>query len=285
MSNQSGLKKQEDIRNTVRQGYAAVAEQSSCSGPTCCGGQVDTAEALAKAVGYGEEELAGLPQGANMGLSCGNPTALASLKPGEVVVDLGSGGGFDVFVAGRKVGPAGRAIGIDMTPEMLARARANAETYIQAAGFDNVEFRLGEIENLPVGDEMADVVISNCVINLSPDKPRVYREIARILKPGGRLAVSDIVLKKPLPEAVRNDAEALVGCVAGALLVEELKAIVEGACLTGLTLEEKPGYIQVMEDSKDHIATRVKDLLAEGESLGDYIASMNISAKKSDCCC
>lgn len=282
MSRNDDLAKQEAIRETVRKGYASVAvsKEQSCCGPTCCGGQVDTAEQLATAVGYSAEELADLPAGANMGLSCGNPTALAALREGEVVVDLGSGGGFDVFIAGRKVGPTGRAIGVDMTPEMLAKARRNQAAYTERTGLENVEFRLGEIEHLPLADASVDVVISNCVINLSPDKAQVYREIARVMRPGGRLAVSDIVLKKPLPAAIREDAEALVGCVAGALLLDELRAILRDAGLADTQFEEKPGYVQAMEASKDHIAKRVYELLEEGESLADTIASMNISARK-----
>jgi SAM-dependent methyltransferase len=188
MNHSAELEKQEAIRQTVRSGYAAVATGSSgaaCSGSTCCGGESDSAEALAQAVGYSKEELELLPSGANMGLSCGNPVALAGLREGEVVVDLGSGGGFDVFIAGRKVGPSGHVIGVDMTPEMLAKARRNVGTYISNTGLSNVEFRLGEIEHLPIANATADVVISNCVINLSPDKPQVYREIARVLRPGG----------------------------------------------------------------------------------------------------
>lgn len=283
MSRNDELQQQQAVRETVREGYARVAsadEAPSCCGPTCCGGQVDTAAQLAAAVGYGTEELAGLPEGANMGLSCGNPTALAALREGEAVADLGSGGGFDVFIAGRKVGPTGRAIGIDMTPEMLARARRNQAVYTERTGLENVEFRLGEIEHLPLGDASVDVVISNCVINLSPDKPAVYREIARVLRPGGRLAVSDIVLKKPLPQEIREDAEALVGCVAGALLLGELREIISATGLADASFEEKPGYVEAMETSKDHIAKRVNELIGEGESLADYIASMNISARK-----
>lgn len=283
MSRYDELQNQEMIRETVRKGYANVAasaEQQSCCAPTCCGGQADTAEQLAAAVGYSAAELAGLPQGANMGLSCGNPTALAALKESETVVDLGAGGGFDIFIAGRKVGPAGRAIGVDMTPEMVARARRNQAEYIENTGLDNVEFRLGEIEHLPLADASVDVVISNCVINLSPDKRQVYCEIARVLRPGGRIAVSDIVLKKPLPQLIRDDAEALVGCVAGALLLDELREIIADHGLIEISFEEKPGYVQAMEASKDHIAKRVHELVEEGETLADYIASMNISARK-----
>src|ERR1019366_6210252 len=177
------------------------------STPSSCGSNPVASEHLAKHIGYSPEELAALPEGANMGLSCGNPTALASLKPGEVVLDLGSGGGFDVFIAGRKVGAKGRAIGVDMTPEMLAKARKNIAAYRERSGLDNVEFRLGEIEHLPLAGKSADVVISNCVINLSPDKGQVWREIARVLKPGGRVAVSDLALFKPLRQEVREVEE------------------------------------------------------------------------------
>lgn len=284
------LAEQERIRDTVRSGYAAVAAEAegSCCGPTCCGGQVDTAEALAKAIGYGDDELSAIPDGANMGLSCGNPVALAGLREGEVVLDLGAGGGFDVFNAGRRVGPSGRAIGVDMTPGMVRRARANTAKYIERNGFDNVEFRLGEIENIPAADASVDAVISNCVINLSPDKPRVYAEIARILRPGGRISVSDIVLKRPLPREVAEDAEALVGCVAGALLLDDLRAIIAANGLVDARFEEKPEYVRAMVDSKDHIAKRVMELIPEGDSIGDYIASMDISARKPDAprrCC
>ncbi len=211
----------EKVRQAVREGYGKIAQKDAdcCSGVSCCGSNTEDATLLAQHVGYSAEELAALPDGANLGLSCGNPTALASLKPGEVVLDLGAGGGFDVFIAARKVGSAGRAIGVDMTPEMLAKARKNIAAYRDRSGFENVEFRLGEIEHLPVADNSVDVVISNCVINLSPDKPQVWREIARVLKPGGRIAVSDLALLKPLPSAIAEMMEALIGCVAGAVLV------------------------------------------------------------------
>ena len=193
------------IREQVREGYGRLPRAAGPvvrATPTCCGSSPAAAEELVKQIGYSAEELAALPEGANMGLSCGNPNALAALQPGEVVLDLGAGGGFDVFIASRKVGPTGRAIGVDMTPEMLAKARETWSTYRERTGLDNVEFRLGEIEHLPVADNSVDVVISNCVINLSPDKPQVWREISRVLKPGGRVAVSDLALLKPLPAEV-----------------------------------------------------------------------------------
>ena len=211
----------ESVRQTVREGYGHIAQKdgSCCSGVSCCGSNAQDSAQLARYVGYSAEELAMLPDGANMGLSCGNPNALAALQPGEVVLDLGSGGGFDVFIAARKVGATGRAIGVDMTPEMLAKARKNIASYRERSGLDNVEFRLGEIEHLPLADNSVDAVISNCVINLSPDKPQVWREIARVLKPGGRAAVSDLALLQPLPAEISKMVEALIGCVAGAVLV------------------------------------------------------------------
>ncbi|MCX5757839.1 MAG: arsenite methyltransferase, partial [Candidatus Hydrogenedentes bacterium] len=191
----------ETIREQVRERYGAIAAKpggSCCStAKSCCGS--GSPDALASTLGYAEGDLAAIPQGANLGLSCGNPTALASLSPGEVLLDLGSGAGFDAFLAGPKVGSTGRVIGVDMTPDMITRARRNLETYTKRTGLDNIEFRLGEIEHLPVSDAMIDVIISNCVINLSPDKPQVWRDMFRVLKPGGRVAVSDLALVQALP--------------------------------------------------------------------------------------
>jgi SAM-dependent methyltransferase len=215
-----------------------------------------------------------------MGLSCGNPTAIASLKPGEVVLDLGAGGGFDCFVAGPKVGATGRAIGVDMTPEMLSKARSNIASYTRQTGLNNVEFRLGEIENVPVADGSIDVVISNCVLNLSPDKERVWQEIARVLKAGGRVAVSDLALLRPLPEAVRKDVEALVGCVAGAVLVEETRRMATEAGLTDLVLTAKPHYIDAMTDWQDPLYRRIVESLPAGTKPSDYITSLDVSAHK-----
>src|SRR5215475_11409414 len=236
----------ESVRETVREGYGRIAEKdgSCCSGVSCCESNAEDSEQLAKYVGYTAEELAALPDGANMGLSCGNPNALAALQPGEVVLDLGSGGGFDVFIAARKVGATGRAIGVDMTPEMLAKARKNMGPYRERSGLDNVEFRLGEIEHLPLADNSVDVVISNCVINLSPDKPQVWREMARVLKPGGRVAVSDLALFKPLPADVLKMIEALVGCVSGAVLVSETERMAREAGLTEIRLTPRNDYVK-----------------------------------------
>jgi arsenite methyltransferase len=265
----------EKIRETVRQGYTDIAKgKSGC----CCGSS--SPDKLAGAIGYTNEELEVLPDGANMGLSCGNPTALAELKAGQVVLDLGSGGGFDVFIAAKKVGPIGRAIGIDMTPEMLSKARGGISMFKEKTGLSNVEFRLGEIEHLPAADSSIDVVISNCVINLSPDKQQVWNEIARVLKPGGKACISDLALKKPLPKEVLESAAALVSCVAGAVLIDETIKMVNQAGLTDIQVEEKAYSIDVMVDCNDPLYRQVKESLPQGAKLGDYIISVNVTAYK-----
>lgn len=273
----------DSVRESVRQGYAAIARGGTCgTGGGCCGvatGAPSAAE-LVRAVGYGDEEVAATPDGANMGLSCGNPTALASLRPGEVVLDLGAGGGFDCFIAGPKVGASGRVIGVDMTPDMVGKARRNVAAYRQQTGLDNVEFRLGEIEALPVADASVDVVISNCVLNLSPDKPRVWREIARVLKPGGRVAVSDLALVQPLPESVKADMQALIGCVAGAVLVDETRVMAAAAGLSDITLTPKPQYIDAMTHWEDPLYRRIIERLPGGSKTSDYITSLDVWAIK-----
>jgi SAM-dependent methyltransferase len=293
----------DSVRGQVREGYARIAQTGSWSalqqsasnaavadaaqgsacctpGGGCCGPATFTPEQLASAIGYSQAELAVAPDGANMGLSCGNPTAVASLRPGETVLDLGAGGGFDCFIAGAKVGARGRVIGVDMTPEMVSKARRNTAAYITQTGHDNVEFRLGEIENLPVADACVDVVISNCVLNLSPDKPRVWREIARVLRRGGRVAVSDLALLRPLPEAVRADLEALVGCVAGAVLVEESRAQALSAGLCNVVLRSKPEYIDAMTNWEDPLYRKIVATLPAGSRPSDYITSLDITAER-----
>jgi SAM-dependent methyltransferase len=207
-----------NVLDSVRSKYGAVAQSTLSSNDT-------GVKAVAEAFGYSAQELTSIPAEANMGLSCGNPTATANLRPGEIVVDLGSGGGLDVFLASKKVGPEGRAIGIDMTPAMIERARANAA----AGGYTNVEFYQSTIDRIPLPDASADCVISNCVLNLAPDKPAVFREIARVLKPGGRLAVSDIALKGELPEDIARSMAAYVGCIAGAIRMDDYRASLLGA--------------------------------------------------------
>lgn len=274
----------ESVRERVREGYAQIARESGAVGDArrggCCGGASFTPETLAKAVGYAAEELAALPDTANMGLSCGNPAAIAALRPGEVVLDLGAGGGFDCFIAGPKVGLAGRVIGVDMTPDMLARARRGLAAYRERSGLDNVEFRLGEIEHLPVADASVDVVISNCVLNLSPDKPQVWREIARVLRPGGRVAVSDLALLRPLPETVRRDVEALVGCVAGAVLVDETRRMALAAGLTDVVLAPKPDCVKALEGWQDPLYQRILAALPADTTPADFITSVDVSARK-----
>ncbi|MFA4966647.1 MAG: arsenite methyltransferase [Candidatus Margulisiibacteriota bacterium] len=211
--------KSKNIKQKVRENYGVIAKKSSsccCSAANepCCGSE---AKAASKAIGYSDKEISSVPEGANLGLGCGNPIALASIKPGEIVLDLGSGPGFDSFLAARRVGKKGKVIGVDMTPEMIEKARQN----VRKGKYSNVEFRLGEIEQLPVENNSIDIVISNCVINLSPDKAKVFKEAFRVLKKGGRLMVSDIVLLKELPASVKNSKKAYVGCIAGAVLKKD----------------------------------------------------------------
>lgn len=250
---------EETIRKNVREGYARVAQQQhSCCGPTtsCCG-SANIAETIARKIGYSDEDLTAAPEGANLGLGCGNPVAMASLQVGETVLDLGSGPGFDCLLAARRVGETGRVIGVDMTPEMLTRARENA----RKGRYKNVEFRLGEIEHLPVADNSVDVIISNCVINLSPDKPQVFREAFRVLKQNGRLMISDMVILKPLPEVIQQSVAAYVGCVSGAMRKEEYMTVVETAGFrdvkivkeTSVTLDclqNDPGARAIIADRK-----------------------------------
>ena len=207
-----------EIKKIVRDGYAkAVTQKTSCCSTSSCCGSTSKAKDMSKTVGYSDAEMNAIPEGANLGFGCGNPVAIASLKEGDVVLDLGSGAGFDAFLASPKVGKTGKVIGVDMTPEMVKKARANA----QKGNFTNIEFKLGEIEKLPVDNSSVDVIISNCVINLSPDKEKVFKEAFRVLKPGGRLMVSDLVLVKELPDAIKDSVEAYVGCLAGVIKKDE----------------------------------------------------------------
>ncbi len=268
------MKSKETIRQAVRNGYAEIAK----TGCGCCGN--GSPKDFAEKIGYSQDELSTLPEGANLGLSCGNPTALANLKAGQVVLDLGSGAGFDIFIAAKKVGPSGRAIGVDMTPEMLDKARRNIDAFRKKTQLDNVEFRLGEIEHLPVADASIDVVISNCVINLSADKPQVWREIGRVLRPGGKACVSDLALKKPLPQSIREMVVALVGCVAGAVTIDSSEKMAQEAGLENIQWSEKEYAVDVMEGCNDRLYQSIKDALQQGEKLSDYVVSVNLTAEK-----
>lgn len=254
------------IRQQVREAYGAIARSDSCGcGPSCCTpSDENVAALLAQGIGYSAEDTAGVPDGANLGLGCGNPQAIAALKPGETVLDLGSGAGFDAFLAARAVGPSGRVIGVDMTPEMLSKARANAVK----GGYANVEFRLGEIEHLPVADASVEVIISNCVLNQSPDKAQVLRDAWRVLKPGGRLAISDIVLSAELPAEMRAEVALYTGCVAGAVDAEALSTMLQAAGFAKIRIAPK-------DASREYI-----EQWAPGRGIENYIASASIEASK-----
>lgn len=258
--------KNDQIRHTVRQQYGQVAEKGSpgCGGTGCCGTSLITPESLSQKLGYTVDEVLNVPKGANMGLGCGNPQALAALRPGEVVLDLGSGGGFDCFLAARQVGDSGLVIGVDMTPEMVSKARANAVN----GDYHNVTFRLGEIENLPAADGTVDVILSNCVINLSPDKFRVFTEAYRVLKPGGRLAISDIVAVAELPESVLKDMALYTGCIAGAALVSEIEKMLKNA-----------GFGNIRIAPRDESKSLIGEWLP-GSEISDYVVSATIEAVK-----
>ena len=249
-----------DTKTLVRDWYGTVATgDAKCCGP-------NTAQEASSSMGYSEAELASLPEGADLGLGCGKPQAMAAMRSGDVVVDLGSGAGIDCFLAARQVGPGGRVIGVDMTQEMLAKARANAER----VGATNVEFRLGEIEHLPIADNTADVVISNCVINLVPDKAQVYREAFRVLKPGGRIAIADVVNTAPLPPELSADATLLCTCLAGAAPTRQVEDWLAAAGLTDIRIAIKPG-------SRELVAS-----WAPGRGIEDYVASATIEGRKPD---
>ena len=267
-----------DIKEIVKEGYAKVAKQgSSCCGPgsSCCG-SADLAEDISRRIGYSEEEIEGVPEGANLGLGCGNPVALASLREGDTVLDLGSGAGFDCFLAANKVGKKGKVIGVDMTPEMIEKAKENAKK----SNYRNVEFRRGDIETLPVDDDSIDVVMSNCVINLSPDKAKVFKEAFRALKPGGRLTISDIVLLKELPGFVKESIEAYVGCVSGAILKSEYLQKIEAAGFRDVRVIEETAFpIELM--ANDPTAKGMMEKLGIGLDEARGVASSVVSIKVS----
>ena len=257
-------RKSAEIKKIVRDGYAKVLSQNTSCCPTssCCSG-TDQAKNISKIVGYSDAEISTVPEGANLGFGCGNPVALASLREGDVVLDLGSGAGFDAFLAAKRVGKIGRVIGVDMTPEMVFKAKENAKK----GKYPNVEFRLGEIEKLPVEDRSIDVIISNCVINLSPDKEKVFKEAFRVLKPGGRLMVSDLVLVRDLPKIIKESVEAYVGCLSGAIKKDEYLKLIKMARFQDVEVISESNYpVDAMFDSL--------------KGAEDAVASVKVSAKK-----
>ena len=263
------MNKIKDVKDIVKKGYTTIARNNnSCCGPaSCCGGD-ESPQKISKQVGYSEEDIKNVPENSNLGLGCGNPVALASLSEGETVLDLGSGAGFDCFLAADKVGDNGKVIGVDMTPDMVEKAKENA----RKSNYTNVEFRLGEIEELPLENDSVDIVISNCVINLSPDKKRVFEEVYRVLKPDGRLVISDIVLLEELPESIRNSIEAYVGCISGAVKKD-----------TYIDLVKNAGFkdIQIIDESK--FPQDALSSVIEKEDISRYadsIVSIKIGTKK-----
>lgn len=260
--------KNDEIRQAVRQQYGFVAEngEAGCgrSSSSCCGTPTASAETLSRGLGYTPQDVGAVPAGSNLGLGCGNPQAIAALKTGEVVLDLGSGGGFDCFLASRQVGDAGRVIGVDMTPEMVTKARANAKK----GGYRNVEFRLGEIEKLPVADSMVDAIISNCVINLSPDKASVFSEAYRVLKPGGRLAISDVVAVAEMPDSIKQDMVLYTGCMAGSSAVSEIEGMLQ-----------ENGFMEVRVAPRNESRSFIREW-APGTDIADYVVSATIEAVK-----
>lgn len=269
--------KEDQIRQHIRESYSKVAEasnQGGCCGveSSCCGvsAEVDINTVVSTRMGYSEDDVNSTPDGADMGLGCGTPKAIASIQPGETVLDLGSGGGFDCFLVAAELKGSGKVLGVDMTPAMLSKSRANAEK----TDYSNVEFRLGEIEHLPVADQTVDVIISNCVINLSPNKQQVFNDAFRVLKEGGRLAISDVVASAPLPEDIKNDKELLSGCMAGASTIDEL-----------IEMMQQSGFSEINITPKDESRSFIKDW-APGTNIEDFVLSAYIQAVKTpaDCC-
>jgi len=269
------------IKEIVKQGYGKIAKQgkSCCASATSCCGTTDRAQDISRRIGYSEEELKAVPEGANLGLGCGNPVALASLREGETVLDLGSGAGFDCFLAANIVGKTGRVVGVDMTPEMIEKAKKNAKN----GDYRNVEFRLGEIEKLPVADNSADVIMSNCVINLSPDKGKVFKEAFRVLKPGGRLMISDIVLLRELPKAIKESIEAYIGCVSGAMIKGEYLQKIEAAGFRDAKVVDETHFpVEFMADdpTAKAIIDRLRLSSEQMKEIANSVASVKVYAIK-----
>jgi len=273
-------RKAKDIKTIVKAGYANIVKQggSCCPTKSCCG-STSSAKDISKSIGYSQDEMNTVPDGANLGLGCGNPVALASLKEGDVVLDLGSGAGFDAFLAARRIGKAGRVIGVDMTEEMLEKAKANAKK----GGYANVEFRLGEIEDLPVEDNSIDVIISNCVINLSPDKASVFKEAFRVLKSGGRLMVSDLVLVKDLPKVIKDSVEAYVGCLAGAIFKQDYLDAIKKAGFSNIKVVGETFYpVEAMANDATAKVVENSPIVSQDDlkEIEHSVASIKVSAEK-----
>ena len=273
---------EKEIKKVVREGYARIAEEAGCCCcvPSCCA-STDLAHEISKRIGYSEEELGSVPDGADLGLGCGNPVALASLREGETVLDLGSGVGLDCFLAANRVGKNGKVIGVDMTPEMIGKARENAEK----GEYENVEFRLGGIENLPAGDNSVDVVISNCVINLAPDKRRVFREAFRVLKSGGRLMISDLVLLKELPDFIKNSVEAYVGCLSGAIMRDEYVAAIKAAGFQDVRIIDEVSFpidCMINDPTAKAIMENLEIPPEKVKAIGNSIISVKVHGIKPD---
>ncbi len=273
-------KENREIKKIVKEGYAKIARQgtSCCPSGSCCA-SATSVDRISKSVGYSDEEIKTVPEGANLGLGCGNPVAIASLREGDVVLDLGSGAGFDAFLASPRVGTTGQVIGVDMTPEMIKKARENAKK----GDYKNVEFRLGEIEKLPVEDNSIDVIISNCVINLSPEKQKVFEEAFRVLKPGGRLMVSDLVLTKELPGIIKESVEAYVGCLAGAIMKDDYLSLIKKVGFRDVEVTSQSNYpIEAMANDitaqivKNNPNIKQKDL----KDVEGSVVSIKVSAVK-----
>ncbi len=270
------------IKKIVRKGYAKVAKENGtcCCGPqiSCCSGKT-TAKEISTQIGYSESDIEQVPEGANLGLGCGNPLAFASLRQGQVVLDLGSGAGFDCFLASKKVGPAGEVIGLDMTPEMIEKAKQNAQT----GNYQNVEFRLGEIEDMPVDSSSVDVIISNCVINLVPDKKKAFQETYRVLKPGGTLMISDVVLLKELPQSVKQSIEAYIGCLSGAVMKDEYLQLISQAGFKDVLIQHQQAFpLDVMSNdpTADAILDTPKISQEDLQFVGSAVVSIKVSARK-----
>lgn len=278
MTRETAKIKEEEIRKVVRDGYATIAKSgSSCCSPTssCC--STNASQEISKGIEYTEKELEAVPEGANLGLGCGNPVAFTSLREGETVLDLGSGAGFDCFLAANKVGKSGKVIGVDMTPEMIEKAREHA----RKGSYENVEFRLGEIENLPAADGSVDVVISNCAINLAPDKERVFKEAFRVLRPRGRLLVSDIVLSRELPSSIRDSIQAYVSCLAGATMKDEYLHIIRKAGFQQVRIiDEAPFPVEFVVNDTTGRAPRKSRIVDEARELASSVLSVSVSGVK-----